>query len=66
MKAVPVQLFTVRFHKRRPERERGDLQLHYGELDFKIPVGLLSLDGQRVFGYMSLHLKVKAKVRGTD
>lgn len=50
-------------HKHRPERQRGDLQLGCGELDFKIPVGLLSLDGQQVLGYMSLRLKVKAKVR---
>lgn len=30
------------------------IQFSYGELDFKIPVGLLILDGLQVLRYMSL------------
>lgn len=38
-----------------------DVQLSFGELDFKVPVGLLSLDVQQVLGYMSLQLKAKGQ-----
>lgn len=35
-------------------REWKDIQFSYGELDFKIPVGFLILDGLQVLRYMSL------------